>query len=787
MFNFNFNKGVLGLNARNLIYIRELNSREQINFADSKLKTKHYLSARNIPVPKLYAAIKTHDDLFKFDFGSLPGSVVLKPNRGSGGDGIIAFKDRKGDNFFTVSGKTLNVNEIKSHIIDIIDGRFSITNTRDIAFFEQRIQTHKALEQYTHQGLPDIRIIVYNLIPVMAMLRLPTIESDGKANMALGALGIGLDMATGKPTHIARKFELIDEIPGKGKFAPDFRIPFWDDILLIASKCQQISNLGYLACDIALDENFGPILLELNARAGLKVQIANKAGLKKRLDQIKDIKVSTPEKGIRLAKDMFSKKQNNQTKASIKPIINLEEDVYIVSNEEHSLRALIDPKKDKAEISQNTVDKLNLKLTEKNNLKLKISLKNNKILTVFKLNKKLTKYDIVLGNKEVQGYLINPVYKKQSIQKIELKSANPKDFYIQNQIDYGKVDYQINEVSKSIKLISRLIPINLKTELEKYHKDNLYNPQFKYNVHSELLYNGYKQLSEINTDNSPLGTIFQKKKNELFNQLKLIEYIGTDDFNHYSQILFPYTNKAELELAKKYLPNNKYYKQENKGKLFTAKETKKIFEEVLAKYNLSHWEVVLKEKMISDCSVGKSNKMYIKSKARFYEHRINKLIAHEIETHVLTNENGKKQPYAIFQNGLANYLQTQEGLAIYNQELALHIYPHNCFASDSYVYTHVSLNHSFSEAVEILRRDGIERNSAITSVLKTKRGLADTSKKGGFAKHTSYFRGALKIDKFIKQGGKLEELYIGKIDIDDLEILKQIKSINRATILPVWY
>jgi alpha-L-glutamate ligase-like protein len=789
MFKFNFSNGVLGLNARNLLYIRQLNSKESINFADSKLKTKHYLSARNIPVPKLYAVIKSHEDLNKFDFASLPGSVVLKPNKGSGGDGIIAFKERKGSNFITVNGRVVGLEELKSHIIDIIDGRFSMTNTKDTAFFEQRILTDNELAKYTYQGLPDVRIIVYNLIPVMAMLRLPTRESEGKANMAQGALGVGIDIGTGKPTYIAKKFNIIDEIPDVGKFDPKFKIPYWDEILLIASKCQQLTNLGYLACDIALDENNGPILLELNARAGLKVQIANKAPLRKRLEQIKDIKVNTPEKGVRLAKDLFTKKDQKISKQLVsKKIISLEENVELITKSgKYILKTLIDPQKKQTDISEQIVNEIGLKISDRNTVKLKLNLKNEKIITIGNVKKNLKNFELILGNKEIQNFLISPAKKAKLIPSNQKIVTKNKDFFIIPQIDYGTVDHLIHQVSSKTKFLSRIRPQNLLEELAKYNKDNSYNPQFYYKTSTDLLITLYQKLATIKTDDSPLGLVFENKKNELFNMLKIIEYIGTDDFSHYANILFPVPTESELKMAMKLKKNYKYYKELKVKKYYSAKEVGNIFKDVLSKYGLNQWKILFSDKIVADCSVSKNRIIFIKESAKFQEYRVNKLIAHEIETHVLTAENGKKQPYQIFQNGTANYLETQEGLAIYNQELALHIYPNNYFAAGPMYNAHLAINNSFTDAVEILRREGMSRNYAITCILKSKRGMNDTSKLGGIAKQAIYFRGAQKIDKFVKAGGKLEDLYIGKISIDELDTFKQIKSLNKPAILPNWY
>ncbi|MDD9875875.1 MAG: hypothetical protein OXR84_00350, partial [Magnetovibrio sp.] len=467
---FQFNKGLLGINARNLIYIQKLNKREAIRFADSKLKTKHYLAARGIPVPKLYGVIRNHEELNNFDFGSLPGNLVLKPNRGAGGEGILVFKDRKGSDFITAGGKVIPLDEIKNHINDTLDGRFSINGIQDTAFFEQRIETDSTITPYTYKGLPDIRIIVYNLIPVMAMLRLPTRESEGRANMAQGALGIGIDLATGKPTYIAKKNKIIKEIPGVGKFGPDFKIPHWDEILLIASKCQMITNLGYLACDIAIDENSGPILLEINARAGLKVQVANKAPLRKRLEQASEIKVSSPEKGVSVAKDVFGNKGTTSSQPKeTKPKIGLNEVVeLILEGKKLVLKAKVDPNRKQTVINKELKE---LFKDAKSEVKIKFDMGGKRVQTVARFGRTPENSGLIVGQRDITDFLID--VNKKNINDAESKLPKSKEktekfnFYYVPQIDFGQVDFQIHEVASNLKLLHRLTPINLKEEMTK--------------------------------------------------------------------------------------------------------------------------------------------------------------------------------------------------------------------------------------------------------------------------------------------------------------------------------
>ncbi len=311
--------GILGMNARNLEYVRPLNRRRSREIADNKLLSKRILRKNDLPVPGLIAKIRTEEELDRFDWSTLPGSFALKPNRGFGGEGIVVVygkkKDRDparrhsvagGDAWVKANGSVITIDDLRTHIRNILDGSFSLTNTPDIAFFEERLTLLKLFKPYAYKGIPDIRVIVFNKVPVMAMLRLPTKESDGKANLQQGAIGVGIDLATGTTTTaVLGKSHIIDYVPKTRLALSGIRIPHWNEILRIAIESQHISGLGFLGADIAIDRDRGPVILELNARPGLSIQVANLSGLKSRLDRVKGLRVKTTERGILLGKNLF--------------------------------------------------------------------------------------------------------------------------------------------------------------------------------------------------------------------------------------------------------------------------------------------------------------------------------------------------------------------------------------------------------------------------------------------------------------------------------------------------
>ena len=300
-------KKVLGINERNLQYIRPYNKKKAKRIADNKLLTKIILSKANIPVPKLIASISNHTELESFDWDKLPESFVIKPVTGLEGGGIEIFYNRdKQGRWIKADKSKVSLEELKNLASSILDGKFSLHNSPDQVFFEERIKFHKVFKYYAYKGTPDIRIIIFNNIPIMAMIRLPNKESDGKGNLAKGCVGAGIDIATGITTNaIIGKSQSIEVVPGTNLRFRGLRIPYWDKILRYAIEAQKATGLGFGAIDFLIDRDKGPFIVELNARPGLSIQLANKDGLKWRLEKAKGIKVKSISQGIRLGKDLF--------------------------------------------------------------------------------------------------------------------------------------------------------------------------------------------------------------------------------------------------------------------------------------------------------------------------------------------------------------------------------------------------------------------------------------------------------------------------------------------------
>ncbi len=301
---------ILGLNARTQLFSYPYNTLIGKKIADSKLQTARVLAKAAIAVPEIYKKFKKPYDILTFNWESLSDSFALKPSRGFGGEGIIVVKKKAadGNGWITTQKERVTVEDLKLHTLDILEGAYSMGNIPDVAFIQEYVGRHKAFRRYAYRGTPDIRIIVFNKVPIMAMLRLPTKESGGRANLHQGAIGVGVDIATGITTKAIWHGEYITEKPGTFRKLRGIKIPDWTKVLETAVNAQIVSGLGYIGVDIVLHPVKGPMVLELNAQPGLQIQLANAAGLKKRLERVEDLEVRDAEHGVKIAKALFAER-----------------------------------------------------------------------------------------------------------------------------------------------------------------------------------------------------------------------------------------------------------------------------------------------------------------------------------------------------------------------------------------------------------------------------------------------------------------------------------------------
>ncbi len=279
--------GIIGINRRNGRFVLPLNPRAFYPRVDEKHITKRICTAAGIPVPETYALIENNGDVKRFlELSGNRPEFVIKPAAGSAGRGIVVVARHDGGEFFTSSGQRYTHADLCYHIATVLSGLFSLRGQPDLAIIEQRIVCHEVFAKVSEGGTPDIRVVLYRCVPVMAMVRLPTRASRGKANLHQGAAGAGVDLHTGTTFGGVCMDRTITAHPDTGHSIAGIQVPFWNDLLHAATKLADGLELGYIGVDFVVDANLGPVVLEANARPGLNIQVANRRGLGPRLEHV---------------------------------------------------------------------------------------------------------------------------------------------------------------------------------------------------------------------------------------------------------------------------------------------------------------------------------------------------------------------------------------------------------------------------------------------------------------------------------------------------------------------
>ncbi|AFJ02248.1 hypothetical protein Q7C_1093 [Methylophaga frappieri] len=301
--------GVMGMNQRNISYISRYNPRHLYPLVDDKLKTKEIALEAGVKVPDLIGTID-HQHAVKELGNLLPHNrgFCIKPANGSGGKGILVVTRQDENGYRKSNGQYATIGDLERHVSNILAGLFSLGGKADVAIIEDLIHFDDCFSGFSYEGVPDTRVVIFKGFPVMAMMRLSTRDSNGKANLHQGAVGVGLDIADGHALRAVQFDKPVLQHPDTGINLMSLQIPHWETLLNLAVSCYEMSGLGYLGTDIVLDRYQGPMLLELNARPGLTIQIANGTGLLPRLQHIESLgkkQRMKPEDRVAYAREHF--------------------------------------------------------------------------------------------------------------------------------------------------------------------------------------------------------------------------------------------------------------------------------------------------------------------------------------------------------------------------------------------------------------------------------------------------------------------------------------------------
>lgn len=772
-----FDFWILSMNDRNLNYIKKLNPKTSINLADNKIETKIFLEERWINVPKTLAIISNKKQLSTFNFKLLKEDYfVIKPVFWSKWNWILIVKNLKNWKY-KIQDQIVDEKFLISHMLDILNWDFSLNYWFDKVLIEEKLIPWNSFEKFCEHWLADIRIIVYNLVPVAAMVRMPTNSSSWKANLAQWWIWLWIEVWTWIIKTFYKKGKVYTKnFPDKYFDLKNFKIPFRDDILLYSSKTQFFVNLWYLALDWVITENW-PKILEINARAWLEIQNVCLLPLKKRLDKIKDLKVWEPEKWVELSKSLFSEKMTSWINSWKVIYLSQKAKLHFNENEEEILLK-VDLTKTKNFISSYLFNQIK----DKN---FSLFINEDIFFEDIKFNEDELLEDnvIVLWTNLLKDYFIKPEnnYKKDEI--FVPKKIN------KNELEILKIiDRKVAKISNKISLTTSLKPTNFYEQLEKFIEMKWnYNPIFEYDFLSDEKINEFEQeIKQIKETyfkkdlelKSEFAKLFLEKLEEINYKLYLIKAYKNEDFD-----------KIKYYNTKLYWEIDEDLFKKSEQKLSILNNPKTLWKELdinyvinyikdyLEKENLLNWvKIVLSSSNISRISINRRKwkiEIRISPEAIFRENELDWVIAHEIWTHLLRYINWRKTWWNILENWTANYLETEEWLAIYNSmKYYKNTYEKNSIFQNYYLVK-IAKETDFKELASICFRlkwnDYVKVFKITTRFKKWIKNTWIKSSWAFFSKDKLYLDWYKKVKKWIKHWWNIEKLMIWKIKIKDLD------------------
>jgi alpha-L-glutamate ligase-like protein len=404
----------------------KFNSTKSKSYGFSKLRTKELLNSHDIPTAQVYHVFTSLQDLDEVNWEIIPAPFVVKPASGSAGKGIIVITKKLPNQSKWVSSDNehLTDEDLTLHVSNILDGEFSTWGSSHKAIVEEMIPSHPALLKYSYRGTPDIRVIVFNSVPIMAMARIPTKESQGRANLDKGAIALGIDLATGISTYgLYGKSSQITRFPHNNKKVNGIMIPEWTKVLTTAVEAANAAGYVFMGADIFVHPEKGPMIVELNGYPGLSIQLANRAGLKRRLERVEGLDVRDAKHGVKIAQALFAEHFSDNIRAeSGLTIIPMQPTVTVIGDRKKNktVPGLINTGRSRSAISMKLAEELGLLdfddlLWQQKEVEGKVpvvevqySIKNTKHKTAMVVTRRLdrAKYKVELGRRDTSGFLI---------------------------------------------------------------------------------------------------------------------------------------------------------------------------------------------------------------------------------------------------------------------------------------------------------------------------------------------------------------------------------------------
>ncbi len=346
-------------------------------------------------------------------------------------------------------------------------------------------------------------------------------------------------------------------------------------------------------------------------------------------------------------------------------------------------------------------------------------------------------------------------------------------------------DAKLHEIAASFDFLREINPVNIEEVWRSFKKSGYDKmPPLRYrslSIDPGMTKRTLYSIPIERVEDPTVSYLFLQQQAELDRKLTMLSDRGTSRFVLGSRQLYGKLSDTLVRAAETILEKVPAYRRDGKGgHKLNAAELKAMAEAELAHYRTLWPEAVCEIRIQPDVIAGlmvSNGRLLISEETHMSKRQAAALMQHEVGTHLVTYFNGRAQKLAQLSSGLANYEPLQEGLAVLAEYLVGGLTPRRMRILAARVLgTKVLIDGGeFLDCFRLLSRYGFRRRTAFNITVRIYRG-------GGLTKDAIYLRGLNDVLKYLRDGGDLFPLYVGKIATSQIPIVSELMS--RKVIAP---
>lgn len=339
------------------------------------------------------------------------------------------------------------------------------------------------------------------------------------------------------------------------------------------------------------------------------------------------------------------------------------------------------------------------------------------------------------------------------------------------------VDRQLADVSSQFKFLLLVTPVNSERAWRSFEESGYATlPPLQYRPQDRDPLLLRRRLLNIRTEeieDPTLAQLMRETQDDLDRQITMLADLGSRNFLPGSLQVFGRVDPKLLSLAKRMLrrwpaATVKRSPAEEVGAKEFARRANREIEYYREQSPTFTGQALVRKDMYSGL-LSTGGNLLVGRETTLARGSVNALLQHEIGTHLVTYYNGQAQPLQLLKVGLAGYDELQEGLAVLSEYLAggLTRKRLRTLAARVVAASMMSEGADFPDTFAQLSAHGIAPKEAFTISLRVFRG-------GGLTKDIVYLRGLADILDYVKGGGDLEPLLVGKIARNHVPVVREL-------------